>query len=83
MQPKIDAHDLDFKSKNILGFLKDGNKVKVTIRFRGRELAHTYLGYGILNSILEKVGDVNYVLESAAKMEGKTMFLIVAPKFKK
>ncbi len=64
-------------------FLKDGNKVKVTIRFRGRELAHTYLGYGILNSILEKVGDVNYVLESAAKMEGKTMFLIVAPKFKK
>lgn len=83
MQPKIDTHDLDFKSKNILSFLKDGNKVKVTIRFRGRELAHTYLGYDILNSILEKVGEVNYVLESAAKMEGKTMFLIVAPKFKK
>ncbi len=73
---------LILNTKNILSFLKDGNKVKVTIRFRGRELAHTYLGYDILNSILEKVGEVNYVLESAAKMEGKTMFLIVAPKFK-
>ncbi|AHH08151.1 translation initiation factor IF-3 [Borrelia anserina] len=83
MQPKIDVHDLDFKYRNILGFLKEGNRVKVTIRFRGRELAHTHLGYGILESILEKVGDSNYVLESPAKMEGKTMFLIIAPKSKK
>ncbi|UPA17706.1 translation initiation factor IF-3 [Borrelia sp. MN22-0132] len=83
MQPKIDTHDLDFKYRNILGFLKEGNKVKVTIRFRGRELAHTHLGYGILESILERVGESNYVLESPAKMEGKTMFLIIAPKSKK
>ncbi|AWG42580.1 translation initiation factor IF-3 [Candidatus Borreliella tachyglossi] len=83
MQPKIDVHDLDFKSRNILGFLQEGNKVKVTIRFRGRELAHTHLGYGILESILERVGDTNYTLESPAKMEGKTMFLVVAPKSRK
>ncbi|QMU98992.1 translation initiation factor IF-3 [Borrelia sp. A-FGy1] len=83
MQPKIDTHDLDFKSRNILGFLREGNKVKVTIRFRGRELAHTHLGYGILDSVLERVGDVNYNLESPAKMEGKTMFLVVAPKSRK
>lgn len=83
MQPKIDTHDLDFKYRNILGFLKSGNKVKVTIRFRGRELAHTHLGYKILEGILERVGDSNYILESPAKMEGKTMFLIIAPKSKK
>ncbi|AHH12204.1 Bacterial Protein Translation Initiation Factor 3 (IF-3) [Borrelia hermsii YBT] len=83
MQPKIDTHDLDFKYRNILGFLKEGNKVKVTIRFRGRELAHTHLGYGILEGILERIGDANYILESPAKMEGKTMFLVIAPKSKK
>ena len=50
MQPKIDDHDLDFKSKHIREFLADGNKVKVTIRFRGRELAHTELGLEVWNS---------------------------------
>ena len=55
MQPKIDDHDLDFKSKHVKEFLLDGNKVKVTVRFRGRELAHTELGLDVLRMCLREL----------------------------
>lgn len=82
MQPKIDDHDLDFKSKHIKEFLAEGNKVKVTIRFRGRELAHTELGLEVLNEILQKL-DNEYVLDKPPLMEGRSMSMTLSPKVKK
>jgi translation initiation factor IF-3 len=82
MQPKIDDHDLDFKSKHVKEFLADGDKVKVTIRFRGRELAHTELGLVVLKDVLSKLGD-DYVIEKQPAMEGRFMSMTLAPKAKK
>lgn len=82
MQPKIDDHDLDFKSKHVREFLEDGDKVKVTIRFRGRELAHTELGLDVLKEVLSKLGD-DYVVEKQPAMEGRFMSMTLAPKAKK
>ena len=82
MQPKIDDHDLDFKSKHVKEFLADGDKVKVTIRFRGRELAHTELGLVVLKDVLSKLGD-DYVIEKQPSMEGRFMSMTLAPKAKK
>jgi translation initiation factor IF-3 len=79
MQPKIDGHDLDFKTRHVREFLDEGNKVKVTVRFRGRELAHTELGKVVLDRILEKL-EGNFVLERSAQMEGRTMSLLLNPK---
>jgi translation initiation factor IF-3 len=79
MQPKIDGHDLEFKTRHVREFLDEGNKVKVTVRFRGRELAHTELGKVVLDRILEKL-EGNFVLERAAQMEGRTMSLLLNPK---
>ena len=81
MQPKIDDHDLDFKSKHVLDFLNDGSKVKVTIRFRGRELAHTELGVDVLNEVLKRLGG-EYVMERAPLMEGRFMSMMLSPKVK-
>ncbi|GHV78860.1 translation initiation factor IF-3 [Spirochaetia bacterium] len=82
MQPKIDDHDLDFKSKHVREFLAEGNKVKVTIRFRGRELAHTELGKDVLDDVLKRI-EGEYVLDKPALMEGKMMSMILSPKTKK
>lgn len=82
MQPKIDDHDLDFKSKHIREFLTEGNKVKVTIRFRGRELAHTELGLEVLQEILQKLEN-EYVLDKPPLMEGRSMSMTLSPKVKK
>lgn len=82
MQPKIDDHDLDFKSKHIKEFLAEGNKVKVTIRFRGRELAHTELGLEVLQEILQKLEN-EYVLDKPPLMEGRSMSMTLSPKVKK
>ncbi len=79
MQPKIDGHDLEFKTRHVREFLDEGNKVKVTVRFRGRELAHTELGKVVLDRILEKL-EGNFLLERAAQMEGRTMSLLLNPK---
>jgi len=81
MQPKIDSHDLEFKTNHVRDFLEEGNKVKVTVRFRGRELAHTELGKVVLDKILEMLGDC-FLLEKPAQMEGKTMSLLLNPKAK-
>lgn len=79
MQPKIDEHDLEFKTRHIQEFLDEGNKVKVTVRFRGRELAHTELGRDVLDRILQMLGD-SFLLEKPAQMEGRTMSLLLNPK---
>ncbi len=82
MQPKIDDHDLDFKSKHIRDFLADGNKVKVTVRFRGRELAHTELGLVVLNDVIKRLGD-DFVMDKQPMMEGRFMSMILSPRAKK
>ena len=85
MQPKIDKHDLETKSKFIGEFLSEGNKVKVSIRFRGRELAHTELGKVVLDKILEILAEngISYILDKGAFMEGKMMSMMLSPAKKK
>jgi translation initiation factor IF-3 len=82
MQPKIDEHDIDFKSKHIKEFLFEGNKVKVTVRFRGRELAHTELGLEVLKDVLARM-EGDYVMDKPPAMEGRFMSMILSPKSKK
>lgn len=82
MQPKIDEHDLDFKSKHIREFLAEGNKVKVTVRFRGRELAHTELGLDVLKDVLQRI-EGDYVMDKPPAMEGRFMSMVLSPKSKK
>jgi translation initiation factor IF-3 len=82
MQPKIDEHDLDFKSKHVREFLGEGNKVKVTVRFRGRELAHTELGLDVLKDVLARI-EGEYVMDKAPAMEGRFMSMVLSPKVKK
>ena len=82
MQPKIDDHDLDFKSKHIREFLAEGNKVKVTVRFRGRELAHTELGLDVLKDVLKRI-EGDYVMDKPPAMEGRFMSMVLSPKSKK
>ena len=82
MQPKIEEHDLGFKTKHIQEFLAEGFKVKVTIRFRGRELAHTELGRNVLDKVLEALGD-SFVVDKNPQLEGKMMSMFLSPKSKK
>ena len=82
MQPKIDDHDLDFKSKHVKEFLADGNKVKVTVRFRGRELAHTELGLDVLKDVLARI-EGEYIMDKPPAMEGRFMSMVLSPKSKK
>ena len=81
MQPKIGPGDLDTKAKHVQEFLDEGDKVKVTIRFRGRELAHTELGYDVLNEVLKRLTSA-YVVEKAPTMDGKTMSMTISAKAK-
>ena len=81
MQPKIGFGDLDTKAKHVQEFLDEGNKVKVTIRFRGRELAHTELGYDVLNEVLKRLTSA-YVVEKQPAMDGKFMSMTIATKAK-
>ncbi|MCR5723974.1 MAG: translation initiation factor IF-3 [Treponema sp.] len=80
MQPKIGSGDLDTKAKHIQEFLDEGNKVKVTIRFRGRELAHTELGHDVLNEILKRLNEASYSIEKPAAMEGRFMSMTLNAK---
>lgn len=81
MQPKIGSGDLDTKAKHVQEFMDDGCKVKVTIRFRGRELAHTDLGYGVLQEVLKRLTSA-YVIEKEPAMDGKTMSMTISAKAK-
>lgn len=76
--PTTDEHDLGFKSKTIQKFLEDGDKVKVTVRFKGRELAHPQLGRQVLDAILANLQSTAAVEKSPA-MEGRTMTMILTP----
>ena len=82
MQPKIEEHDLQFKSKHVKAFLDEGNKVKVTVRFRGRELAHTDRGRIVLDKVLGLLDD-SFILEKEPAMEGRFMSMVIGPKGKK
>ncbi len=79
LSPGIGDHDMDFKVKNALSFIADGDKVKVTVRFRGREMAHTDLGLDLLKDFAEKCKDAA-VVEKPAKLEGRRMSMFIAPK---
>jgi translation initiation factor IF-3 len=79
MQPTINEHDLQFKTNHIREFLDDGCRVKVTIRFRGREMAHTERGRVVLDKILELLEN-SYVLEKEPKLEGRFMNMFIKPK---
>ena len=82
MQPKIEKHDLGFKAKHIKEFLEEGNKVKVTIRFRGRELAHPELGQKVLENIIDILDGICNV-DRKPSMEGRFMSMILSPRSKK
>lgn len=76
--PNIEEHDFNFKAKNAKKFLSDGNKVKITVRFRGRELNYVKLGEEVLNQFVEALSEVS-TLEKRPLLEGKNMFIILAP----
>ena len=78
-RPGIDDHDFDFKTRHAREFLGDGNKVKVTMMFRGRQIAHPELGQAVLDRVASELSDVAKI-ESAGRLEGKSMTMILAPK---
>lgn len=82
MQPKIDTHDLEFKTKHVRDFLDKGAKVKVTIRFRGRELAHTDRGRVVLFKVLDLL-ERDVTVDRQPAMEGRFMSMIISAKTKK
>ena len=77
--PKTDVHDFDFKAKHVRRFLEEGNKAKVTVRFKGREMAHTDLGWKMLNRMTEIMHDIA-VIENHPRMEGRMLSMILSPK---
>jgi translation initiation factor IF-3 len=81
LRPKTDEHDLDFKTKHVRRFLEEGNKVKLTVRFRGREITHPETAQRQIDAIIVAVQDLATV-ETTARLEGRTMTAILAPRVK-
>jgi len=79
MGPKTDEHDYQFKARHVRRFLEDGNKAKVIVRFRGREMVHTELGRRLLDRMTKDMLDIASI-ESHAKLEGRAMVMILTPK---
>jgi len=79
MRPNIDDHDYDTKMRSVNKFIGEGDKVKVTLRFRGRELSHQQLGMNLLRRVQEDVAEVAKV-EAYPRMEGRQMLMVLAPK---
>ncbi|HXC92658.1 MAG TPA: translation initiation factor IF-3 [Geobacteraceae bacterium] len=79
LRPKTDEHDLLFKIKHVRRFLEEGNKAKITLVFRGREITHMEYGQRALDRFAHDLDDIA-VIEVRPKMEGRSMFMIVAPK---
>lgn len=75
----IEEHDIEIKANNAKKFLLDEDKVKITVRFRGREIENSQVGYKILKLFVEKLGDI-YTVEKPARQEGRNMIMILAPK---
>ena len=82
MKPKIDDHDIDFKTRTAAKLLKQGDKVKVTVMFRGREITHPQIGKNLLDRVLGSLEDIA-ILEKDAQLEGRHMTIILAPDKKK
>nr|WP_240989053.1 translation initiation factor IF-3 [Salipiger mangrovisoli] len=80
-RPGTDTHDYDVKMRNVLKFLEGGDKVKITLRFRGREMAHQNLGRELLERVAEDVKEVGKV-ENMPKMEGRQMVMMIGPAVK-
>ena len=80
--PNIEEHDFSFKAKNAMKFIQDGNKVKITVRFRGREVNNSKAGEVVLNKFIDSLKEVA-VVEKAPKLEGRNMFTILAKKSEK
>jgi len=78
----IEDHDFEVKARSIERFLKKGDKVKVTVMFRGREISHSDMGLALCNRIIERVGDVGSV-EKPPKLEGRNMIMVLSPKQEK
>lgn len=78
LRPRTDKHDFDTKMNHARRFVLDGDKVKVNLRFMGREMSHQEMGLEVLNKCIESLKDISLV-ETAPKSEGKNMFLIIAP----
>ena len=79
MRPNIDTHDYDVKMRNVFKFIDNGDKVKVTLRFRGREMAHQELGMDLLNRVRDDVEEIAKV-EAFPRLEGRQMLMVLAPK---
>ncbi|MBQ7935220.1 MAG: translation initiation factor IF-3, partial [Clostridia bacterium] len=79
---KIDIHDIQTKASHANRFLKAGDKVKVVVKFRGREMAHTELGYEIAERFCSLIEE-NGMIEKPAKLEGRNMIMVLAPKKEK
>jgi translation initiation factor IF-3 len=82
IRPKTDDHDLDFKVKHVRRFLEEGNKAKVTLVFRGREITHQDIGRAVIEKFASELADIA-VVEVQPRIDGRQMFMIVAPKVKK
>lgn len=78
MRPKIDIHDYETKKKHVVRFLNQGNKVKMTIMFRGREMTHTELGLNLLNRLAEELSDIATV-EARPRLDGRNMTMVLNP----
>lgn len=79
MRPGIDVHDYNVKLKKVHQFIENGDKVKMTIRFRGREMAHQELGMEVLNRVADEMEETAKI-EARPKMEGRQMIMVIAPK---
>ncbi len=78
LHPNTDTHDFDFKARHAINFIEDGDKVKVSVIFKGRELAYTEIGETLLKKFLERLSDVAKI-EQEPKFEGRAMHAILAP----
>ncbi len=78
LRPQTEEHDLEYKFKNVRQFLEDGDKAKITMVFRGREITYVDQGFKVMRQIMERLKDVGLV-ESAPKLEGKKLMMVIAP----
>ena len=78
MRPNIDTHDYEVKMRSVVKFLEEGDKVKVTLRFRGREMAHLELGMDLLKRVKEDIAEISKV-DQEPKLEGRQMMMMVSP----
>lgn len=79
LRPRTDKHDLEIKIRQIKNFLEEGNKTKVTVTFRGREMAYQEMGRAMMNSVVEQLAEAG-TIEYAPRMEGRSLIMVVAPK---